>query len=107
MLFNKTVKLILVQHSFLVLQKQLKVSLRRRCKNALSTDWLTHDKAKNFPLRDYYVGLKQNKKIRKALRDTKVDLERIHDIFNIEIEDGPIKMAVIGRFYSIYISVEN
>ena len=81
--------------------------MRRRCKNALSTDLLTHDKAKNFPLRDYYVGLKQNKKIRKALRDTKVDLERIHDIFDIEIENGPINIAVIGIFYSIYISVAN
>ena len=81
--------------------------MRRRCKNALSTDWLTQDKAKTFPLRDYYVGLKQNKKIRKALRDTKVDLERIHDIFDIEIEDGPINIAVIGIFYSIYISVAN
>ena len=79
------------------IQRQLRVSLRRRCRNALSTDWLTQDKAKSFPLRDYYVGLKQKKKIKRAMRDTSEELERIHDVLNVGVE-GAVNVAVIGLY---------
>ena len=69
--------------------------MRRRCRNALSTDWLTEDKAKTFPLRDYYVGLKQKKKIKRALRDTSEELGRIHDVLDVD-DEGPVNVAVIG-----------
>ena len=71
--------------------------MRRRCRNALSTDWLTEDKAKTFPLRDYYVGLKQKKKIKRALRDISEELERIHDVLDVDVE-GPVNVAVIGSY---------
>ena len=43
------------------------------------------------------MGLRQKKKIRRALRDTFQDLERIHDILEIEVEDGgAVNIVVIG-----------
>ena len=75
----------------------MKASLRMRSRNALSTDWLWDDKAKKFPLREYFVGLKQRKKITRALRDTYQKLKRIQDILNVEVEDdGGIKVALKG-----------
>ena len=80
------------------IKKHLKTSLHRRCRHALSTDWLTEDKAKTFPLRDYFVGLKQRKKIKRALKDTHEDLERIHDILDVEVKDGgAVNIALIGK----------
>ena len=77
--------------------KHLKSSLGRRCKNALSTDWLWDERARKFPLREYFVGLKQRKKIRQALRDRYQKLKRIHDILNVEVTDGRgINIALIG-----------
>lgn len=78
-------------------QKHLKTSLRKRCRHALSADWLWDDKAKKFPLREYFVGLKQRKKIRRAMKDTYQKLKRIHDILNVEVKDGGgISVALIG-----------
>ena len=77
--------------------KYVKRSLRKRCENALSTDWLTGDKTHTFPLREYFVGLKQRKKIKWALKDTFQKLERVHDILEIEVKDGgAINIALIG-----------
>ena len=72
----------------------VKTSLRRRCRKALFTDWLRYEEAWKFPFREYYVGLK---KIRHPLRDTSKELERIHDILEIEVKDGgAINVALIG-----------
>ena len=68
-----------------------------RCRNALSTDWLPDEKAKTFPLRDYYSDLGWKKKVKRAMRDTSVRLKRIHDIFNNDFEEGGINVAVIGN----------
>ena len=77
------------------IQKQLKRALQRRCRNALSTDWL--NTPRKFPLREYYVGLRQSKKIRKARKDIKQELDRIHDVFDIDVE-GAVNIALIGKF---------
>ena len=79
------------------IQRHLRVSLRRRCRNALSTDWLPVDrtKAKSFPLRHYYVGLKQRKKIKRAMKDTSQELEKIHDVLNVGVK-GAVNVAVTG-----------
>ena len=82
---------------FSFIKKLVKRQLRRRCKNALSTDWLPDEKAKTFPLRDYYSDLGWKKKVKRAMRDSSVDLKRIRDIFDSEFEDGGINLAVIGN----------
>ena len=75
----------------------MKRQLRRRCRNALSTDWLPDEKAKTFPLRDYYSDLGWKKRVKKAMRDTRVELKRIYDIFDNNYEEGGINVAVIGN----------
>ena len=72
------------------IRKVVKREMRRRCKNALSTDWLPDEKAKTFPLREYYSDLGWKKKVKKAIKDTSVGLTKIQDIFNINYEDGGI-----------------
>ena len=83
--------------NFNFIRKLVKRQLRRRCRNALSTDWLPDEKAKTFPLRDYYSDLGWKKKVKRAMRDTSIELKRIHDIFNNDYEEGGINVAVIGN----------
>ena len=78
----------------------MKKELHRRCKNALSTDWLPDEKAKTFPLRDYYSDLGWNKKVKKAIRDTTFGMKRTHDIFHNDYADGGINVAIIGKVTS-------
>ena len=75
----------------------VKRQLRRRRKNALSTDWLPDEKPKHFLCGIYYSDLGWKKKIKRAMRDTSVELKKIHDIFENEFEDGGINLAVIGN----------
>ena len=67
-------------------QKWNKESLIRRCRNALSTDWLPEDKTRTFPLKEYYVQLEWERKIKKVLKDEQVSMNRIHDLFNLKME---------------------
>ena len=77
------------------IQKQLKRALQRHCQNALSTDWL--NTPHKFPLQEYYIGLRQSRKIRKAQKDIKQELDRIHDVFDVDVE-GAVNIALIGKF---------
>ena len=52
------------------IQKYLKDALRRRCANFLSNDWLSDDKAKSFPLKEYYTELEWQETSKRALVDT-------------------------------------
>ena len=88
---------------FSFIKKLVKRQLRRRCRNALSTDWLPDEKAKSFPLRDYYSDLGWKKKVKKAMRDTSVELKRIHNIFDNDYEEGGINVAVIGNDIQLFL----
>ena len=78
------------------LRTRLKVALRRRCRNFLSTDWLPVDNARNFPLREHYVEGNWTKKIKKARRDVRHKMERIHDIFENSYGEGAVNVLAIG-----------
>ena len=79
------------------IQKHLRTALRRRCRNFLSNEWLPASEAKTFPLRKYYVQGKWEKKVKKALKDTNIELLKIHDIFENEYQDGPVNILAIGE----------
>ena len=66
------------------LQKRLKDSLDRTWKNSLSHDWIPVKKAKTFPLREFYVGLRWGRVVKRAIQNFKQELTSIYDIFAIE-----------------------
>ena len=80
----------------------LKESLRRRCRNYLSHDWLPKDKARSFPLKKYYVELDWMRKLKKALRDEQIPMNRIHDIFLLNIQSNCITVLIRGQSNSVY-----
>ena len=65
------------------LQQRLKDSLERTWKNSLSHDWIPVEKAKTFPLRDFYVGLRWVRVVKRAIENFKQELTSIYDIFDI------------------------
>ena len=66
------------------LQERLKESLDRTWKNSLSHDWIPVEKAKTFPLREFYVGLRWVRFMKRAIDNFKQELASIYDIFDIE-----------------------
>ena len=77
------------------IQTLTKESLRRRLKNYLSNDWLPVDNAKSFPLKQFYVELNWTKTI-KGLRDRQEPMNRIHDIFTLNIGSSAVTVLVQG-----------
>ena len=64
------------------IQKQTRDSLERNFKNALSHDWIPHDRAKTFPLKDFYVNLEWRRKVKGAIRNTKTRIGSLHEMLN-------------------------
>ena len=77
------------------IQTYTKESLCRRLRNYLSNDWLPINKAKSFPLKQFYVELNWTKKI-KGLRDRQEPMNRIHDIFTLNIGSSAVTVLVRG-----------
>ena len=77
------------------LQKYNKESLILRCRNSLSIDWLTD--GKSFPLQGFYVGLDWTKTIKRALKDERVPMSSIHDLFkNLKANSEPFRILIKG-----------
>ncbi len=69
-------------------QEWIKESLRKRLQKSLSHDWIHEKTSHKFPLRQYYVELQWNKKIRTAMGSQNVTLTSIHEL---------IKQLGVGR----------
>ena len=65
------------------LQLRLKDSLNMTWKNSLSHDWIPVEKAKTFPLREFYVGLRWVRVVKRAIQNFKQDLNSIYDILDM------------------------
>ena len=52
-------------------------------KNSLSHDWIPVEKAKTFPLRKFYVGLRWVRVVKRAIKNFKEELKSIYDILEI------------------------
>ena len=52
-------------------------------KNSLSHDWIPVEKAKTFPLREFYVGLKWVRVVKRAIQNFKQELNSIHEILEM------------------------
>ena len=83
------------------LQLRLKDSLDMTWKNSLSHDWIPVEKAKTFPLREFYVGLRWVRVVKRAIKNFKQELKSIYDILEIvDITGRPkaINILVTGSF---------
>ena len=65
------------------LQQRLKQSLDSTWKKSLSHDWIRVKKAKTFPLREFYVGLRWVRVMERAIKNFHKELASIYDIFDI------------------------
>ena len=84
------------------LQFRLKDSLERTWKNSLSHDWIPVEKAKTFPLREFYVGLRWVRVVKRAIKNFKQELDSIFDIFKILDRTGrpkALNILVTGNFF--------
>ena len=52
-------------------------------KNSLSHDWIPVEKAKTFPLREFYVGLRWVRVVKRAIQNFKQELDSIYDILEM------------------------
>ena len=88
------------------LQQRLKESLDRTWKNSLSHDWIPVEKAKTFPLREFYVGLRWVRVVKRAIQNFQHELASIYDIFDIEdTSDKPKATNILvtgkNKFYGM------
>ena len=65
------------------LQFRLKDSLDRTWKNSLSHDWIPVEKAKTFPLREFYVGLRWIRVVKRAIQNFNKELTSVFDILEV------------------------
>ena len=49
----------------------------------MSHDWIPVEKAKTFPLREFYVGLKWVRVVKRAIQNFKQELNSIHEILEM------------------------
>ena len=80
-------------------QSKLHKSLKRIWKNALKFDWIAPEKAKSVPLLEFYTGLRWAEK-RKALKDYKIELTSIYDLFkmiDLKLKPQPFHIFVSGK----------
>ena len=49
----------------------------------MSHDWIPVEKAKTFPLREFYVGLRWVRVVKRAIQNFKQDLNSIYDILDM------------------------
>lgn len=79
------------------MQKRLKWALERIWKNAPTHDWIPLSKAKTFSLKDYYVGLRWQREVKRALENYRVELTNMRDILKIAHLDRPTRILVEGK----------
>ena len=70
------------------LEDWTKQSLKRRLQKSLSNDWIKESSSHKFPLRQFYVQLEWEKKIRKAMGSEREVLTSIHDFLQQIIPAG-------------------
>ena len=79
-----------------------KRSLQKQWKNTLSHDWIPRDKAKTFPLEDFYVELTWTRTVKGAIRNEREPMKSLHEVFNVtgSNNDG-FHLLVEGNFLSV------
>ena len=67
-------------------------------RNSLSHDWISPDRAKTFPLMEYYTDLRWTRTVKRALQNTQEKLSSIFDIFSLPgAGEEPTNVLVEGK----------
>ena len=67
-------------------------------RNSLSHDWMSPDKAKTFPLMEYYTDLRWTRTVKRALQNTQENFSSIFDILSIpRAGEEPTNILVEGK----------
>ena len=67
-------------------------------RNSLSHDWISPDKAKTFPLMEYYTDLRWTRTVKRALVNAQENLSSIFDILSIpRAGEEPTNVLVEGK----------
>ena len=83
------------------LQVRLKTSSDRTWRNSLSHGWMPVEKAKTFPLREFYLGLRWVRVVKRAIQNFNTELNSIYDILDIvdpRERPQPKNILVTGNF---------
>ena len=68
----------------------------------MSHDWIPVEKAKTFPLKEFYVGLRWVRVVKRAIQNFKEELKSIYDILEIVDPTGrpkAINILVTGILF--------
>ena len=95
--FNSSHQNVCVFTDMKEIQRLLSISLDKTWKNCMSHNWIRSEKAKSFPLHEYYVKLRWSKMVKRAMRDQFEELDSIYDIMD-SAEDTPKIILVEGIF---------
>ena len=67
-------------------------------RNSLSHDWISPDKAKTFPLMEYYTDLRWTRTVKRALQNSQEKLSSIFDILSLaRAGEEPTNVLVEGK----------
>ena len=81
------------------IQKLTRRALDMTWRNSLSHDWISPDKAKTFPLMEYYTDLRWTRTVKRALLNTHEKLSSIYDILALPgAGEEPTNILVEGDF---------
>ena len=81
------------------IQKLTRRALDMTWRNSLSHDWISPDKAKTFPLMEYYTGLRWTRTVKRALLNSQEKLSSIFDILSLpKAREEPTNVLVEGNF---------
>ena len=79
------------------IQKLTRRALDMTWRNSLSHDWISPDKAKTFPLMEYYTDLRWTRTVKRALQSTQEKLSSIFDILSLpRAGEEPTNILVEG-----------
>ena len=72
-------------------------------RNSLSHDWISADRAKTFPLMEYYTDLRWTRTVKRALQNSQERLSSIFDILSLpRAGEEPTNVLVEGNFRKSY-----
>ena len=67
-------------------------------RNSLSHDWISENKAKSFPVMEYYTDLRWTRTVKRALHNTQERLSNIFDILSLSrAVEEPTNILVEGK----------
>ena len=90
------------------LQKRVKDSLYRAWKECMSHDWMSADNAKTFPLKQFYVGLRWTKIVKRVLKNYKRDMKNVYEILTVaECGLNAINILATGNIGGMFSSVSS